>query len=273
VAPQGGVPAILFIGRSGKVRLITVVNGKPHYRSLGESRGLDGSRKEPGQFYELAGIQEEAHPPEAIAAIRNHSPEPDRVIRNTGRGWLIKGGFWQPALTDVRQPARELASLSYTIEGVTAVPEEVNAWLANHDAVPYIDFWRHYEGFGFDPDPEPPPTPSSAPTPTPTPSPTPAATPSRPQQQQQQQQQSRIPPRSDPKPKVEVTEADKVIIRSRMETLIAQGMERTAAKRKAIEEWLELRPGLREMQVVRGWMGRDRGAPPPKDLGPKKPPR
>jgi hypothetical protein len=59
-----------------------------------------------------------------------------------------------------------------------------------------------------------------------------------------------------------VTDGDKAIVKSYMDLFIAQGMDPTEAKRKAIKVWLETREELPEVRFVRNPFGTDRGPHP-----------
>ena len=135
------LPAIRYLGEvrpdgtREPDRIISRWNGEPVYVSSASSvtlRGQPGTPvvREPGRVYHFAGIQEaELH------------------VRPYNRGWLIK----HEARTNMAVIA-ELDNVVFHVEAESAVPEEINAWLAGNDAIPYIDI-QHYMGW-LDPDPE-----------------------------------------------------------------------------------------------------------------------
>jgi uncharacterized membrane protein YgcG len=136
------VPAILYLGRPRRDgtrnpdRIVIAWRGEPAYVSSGtsESRRPDGTIhiKERGRVYRFAGVQEWYYDEDAK------------------RGWMIK--TWDETNTN---PIAELDGMRFHIEARSGVPEEINAWLAEHDAIPFLSIEHYAQSLLPDPDPEP----------------------------------------------------------------------------------------------------------------------
>jgi hypothetical protein len=135
------VPAILYMGRPRRDgsridRIVIAWRGEPAYVSSGTSRSRrpDGTIhiKERGRVYRFAGVQEWYYNEDAK------------------RGWMIK--TWEE--TDMN-PIAELDGMRFHIEARSSVPEEINAWLAEHEAIPFLSIEHYAHDLLPDPDPEP----------------------------------------------------------------------------------------------------------------------
>jgi phage-related protein len=134
-----GEPSIILQNEAGAIyfhsdqtRLVTVFNGEPYYVSTGTSvsrvRGQPPT-KIAGDFYHFRGILERPFEYTERGGRR----------RTLHRGWLIKGvGISELA------PNPALKNYTYRVEGDFHQPEQVNAWLVNHGAVP-LDFHAWYD--------------------------------------------------------------------------------------------------------------------------------